>query len=315
MCAVGAALANDERDGDSRIAVRVAAARSRTCQHDRTAGSRPVRRLRLPSQQGPPRQAGRGSRATATSNAARASRRVESRTGNGELGRGHQKRDLGADQGDGVASPGGQVLDDPDVLAAGSGGELAVHQLVENDLVEYQPVAGAGGLGADPVGGEDARIDRAFHGVAGTQDADPGAAVAGGLRGDDLGDVKAGKGQRIAGLLQRQVGGVVGTDEEVGARPGQPLRALGQRGTDRLVLARLPGWHAPAHGDAVHRDVRMLVHSQFPESFLAEGQEAERRAFSAVRQDSQVPHGSSRLDRKSYVSQHVSGPYTGTSTV
>ena len=42
MSAVGAALTNDERDDDSMIAVRVAAARSRTCQHDRTAESRPV---------------------------------------------------------------------------------------------------------------------------------------------------------------------------------------------------------------------------------------------------------------------------------
>jgi hypothetical protein len=35
----------------------------------------------------------------------------------------------------------------------------------------------------------------------------------------------------------------------------------------------------------------MLVHTQLPESFLAEGQKAERRTFSAVRQDAQVPHG------------------------
>jgi len=46
---------------------------------------------------------------------------------------------------------------------------------------------------------------------------------------------------------------------------------------------------------------------------LAEGQKAERRAFRAVRQDAQVPHGSSTLDRRSYVSQHVPRPHTGTS--
>ena len=34
----------------------------------------------------------------------------------------------------------------------------------------------------------------------------------------------------------------------------------------------------------------MLVRAKLPESFLAEGQKAERRTFRAVRQDAQVPH-------------------------
>jgi hypothetical protein len=185
------------------------------------------------------------------------------------------------------------VGDDAHVLGPRSVGEDAVHQLIENDRVDQGPVIRLRQLGGDPAGGQRGRVHLAIHRVPGAKYADPPAAVAGGLLSHHLGDVQSRQGQVRSGLFEGDVRGVVRADEEVRARPGQPLGAARERGPDRHVVALVPGQHAARHGDAVQGDIRVVVRADPPETFLAEGEEAQGRTFRAVREDAEVSHGAS----------------------
>ena len=246
---------------------------------------RPVSRLT-----GPPRQVGAGRLPTATSKAACASSRVESSVGIGESPGATSIGISVHTSAAAFASPACQAADDGDVLLTVVVGEHRVHQLVEDDPVEHATVFPVGQLGRYPARAEGARVDRAVHGVAGAEHGDPGAAVAGGLVGDDLGDVQARQGEILAGLFQGQVGGVVRADEEVGACVGEPPHARRQRVPDRQVVSLVPRGHAARQGDAVESDVRMLVGPHPVRSLQAEAAQAQRRALHAVRQDAKVFH-------------------------
>src|SRR6266487_1635136 len=202
----------------------------------------------------------------------------------------HQQRDLGAHQGDGVTAPSRQPLDDAHVLLERARCEHAVHQFLEDDLVDDPAVARLRYLGRDPTGLECPGIDRAVHQVPGAEHADARSAVAGGVVGDHLGDVQARKRELLSGLLEGHVGGVVRAGEEVRARPCEPLHAHGQGGPDRAVVSLVPRGHAARQGDAVQGHVRVVVGAQPAESLLAERSEAQRRAFRAVRENAKVPH-------------------------
>ena len=52
----------------------------------------------------------------------------------------------------------------------------------------------------------------------------------------------------------------------------------------------VPGGHALCQGDAVEGHVRVLVGAEPPEPLPAEGEEAQRGPFRAVREDPKVPH-------------------------
>jgi hypothetical protein len=69
------------------------------------------------------------------------------------------------------------------------------------------------------------QVDRAVHGAFGADHPNPGAVVARGLIGDDLGDVQAGERQAGPGPFQGHVRGVVRADEEVGTGAGESVRA------------------------------------------------------------------------------------------
>jgi hypothetical protein len=80
--------------------------------------------------------------AAATSNsltlrvAARASRRVQPRTGRGDAAGVSRSGISVADKGDSVAASRRQALDDADVHSPGTGAENTAHRLTDNDFVE-----------------------------------------------------------------------------------------------------------------------------------------------------------------------------------
>src|SRR6266545_57696 len=207
--------------------------------------------------------------------------------------RGHRRRDLGAHQGDRVAAPCRQPLDDADILPTRGLGEYAADQLIENDRVDDVAVVCVRQLNGDAAGGQRTRVQLRLHGVLGAQHPDARSAVAGGLVADDLGDVQARDREVGSWHLEGNVSGVVRAHEEDSTRAGEPLHASAQGGPDRGVVPCLPRGHAEAEGDAVQGHVRMFVTAQPAEPLLAEGEKAKRGAFGAVGENAKVLHDGS----------------------
>ena len=106
--------------------------------------------------------------------------------------------------------------------------------------VDRRAVGLVGHLPVEAAAGERAGIDRAAHRPFGAEDRDLAAAVGDRLVGDHLGDVEAGDRERLARRLQRDMGAVVGQDEEIGAGGGE-LRGVGHEdGAQRREVAARP---------------------------------------------------------------------------
>lgn len=69
--------------------------------------------------------------------------------------------------------------------------------------------------------GQCSRVEVAVHRVLRRQDAHSASPVAGGLLGQDLGDVQPRQRERRACGFRGEVGGVVGADKEVGTGVGE----------------------------------------------------------------------------------------------
>ena len=76
------------------------------------------------------------------------------------------------------------------------------------------------------------------------------AAVARRRLRDHLADMEAGDREVLARRLERDMGGVVGQDEEIGAGRRQLPRVGEEERAQRREVARLPGRQRLVHGDA-----------------------------------------------------------------
>ena len=136
--------------------------------------------------------------------------------------------------------------------------------------------------------GEGAGIDRAAHRPFGAEDRDPAVAALGRVVGDDLGDVQAGDRKGLARRLERDMGAVVGQDEEIGAGGGELLRVGHEDGAQGLEVAAFPGAQRVVHGDSGQSDLGMVVRAEPGNAFEPGGAVAERRAFGAVGEDADM---------------------------
>ena len=88
-----------------------------------------------------------------------------------------------------------------------------------------------------------------------------------------------------ARMLERDVRGVVGTEEELRAGAREALDAPRERRADLHVVARVPCRHGVAHPDAIERDVGVEVSTG-----MTELEKAESRTVGAVRDETRMSH-------------------------
>jgi len=129
----------------------------------------------------------------------------------------HDQRDLRAAQHDGIAPLGLHAFDDLPEDRQRFGSKNAVHQLVEDDLVDLAAIERRRDAVADPVALEHLGIDLTFHGVPGSGDRHSPEASAPRLGRDLLHDVQPRQGRTLRHQSERTVERVVGTDQEIGA--------------------------------------------------------------------------------------------------
>ena len=152
--------------------------------------------------------------------AARASRRVESRVGSGELVS-FMRRGISVQPRTTASQPSiFHACDDLLEVGDGFGREDAVDELVEDDAIDFVAVGGVGANVLETVGGEFFGVDFALDQIARSGEADAVEATVDGVFGDYLGDVQPGERGLWEDVGECLMDGVVGADEEVGADGG-----------------------------------------------------------------------------------------------
>jgi hypothetical protein len=106
-------------------------------------------------------------------------------------------------------------------------------------------------------------------------------------------DVQAGEGEVGSVGLQREVGGVVGAGEEVRAAGAQPSRREGEDAVQLLEVAASHRVEGLAHGDAVQRELRMLVLVDGPRSVARDAPDEIGGPLDGVADDADVEHDAS----------------------
>jgi hypothetical protein len=116
-----------------------------------------------------------------------------------------------------------------------------------------------------------------------------------GLGHHDVGDVEAGQRQVGTLGLQGDVGGVVGTGEEVGAAGAQAPRRERQDPVQLLEVAATVGLEGLAHRHAVQGELGVLVVVERPRAVVGDTPDEVGGALDGVADDSDVEHANLAL--------------------